>query len=101
MSLSTMRDHGGHGGGKIVRHNGLNEEEYESWRFGAKAHLRTKTKKDDAGIISNEEELAAELATIAVYRDGSAPPDNCLLANRVQAPSRHINATAPSLCGSG
>ena len=48
----------------MIRFDGLNEEEYEGWRFWAKAHLRTKTKKDDAGVIENEEELAAELVTL-------------------------------------
>ena len=49
---------------KVLRFSGEKEEEYESWRFWAKAHLMTKRKKDELGVIENEEELAAELVTL-------------------------------------
>ena len=43
----------------MLRFSGLEEDKYESWRMWAKAHLRTRQKKDDLGVITNEEELAA------------------------------------------
>ena len=56
---------GAPGQGRAIRFDGTQEEAFPAWRMWAKAHLRTKTKITEEGIV-NEEELAAELVTLIV-----------------------------------
>ena len=45
------------GANRILWFSGVNENEYESWRMWAKAHLRTKQRKDDLAIEQRNDEL--------------------------------------------
>ena len=73
-------------------------EEYESWRFWAKAHLITKRKKNELGIIENEEELVEKVTILGQERSPMEEGESRLaaldLCTAAKKADRHL--VAPS-----
>ena len=50
----------------VIRFDGVNEEQYEAWKFWASAWLRKKRVYGEGGLVINEEDLTSELITLIV-----------------------------------